>query len=243
MDEVPPLPGEEALYAWIRSVWDAASKDPATKQALVKSFLAADREIVAKWFEFKYNGRPIGNGWTAPGNGYEWGTDYLNRTAIAKSSMYQNTPEETQYQFKETDSQGHQLNGNNQYTVTFPKGKLPPVEGFWSLTLYNAEHFFHANQLNRFSLGAHDQRTRARPQGDQATHSRCHPPCGQSHQPLPDQLADAAGVEERRRRRTDDVHPERVPGQGTGIELATCPAGTFRHVHAAPIGLKTIPLN
>ena len=87
MDEVPPLPGEEALYAWIRSVWDAASKDPATKQAMVESFLAADKEIVAKWFTFKYNGRPIGNGWTAPGNASEWGTDYLNRMAIAKSSI------------------------------------------------------------------------------------------------------------------------------------------------------------
>jgi hypothetical protein len=40
MKEVPPLPGEEALYAWIGSVWDAAAKDPATKQALVESFIS-----------------------------------------------------------------------------------------------------------------------------------------------------------------------------------------------------------
>ena len=87
------------------------------------------------------------------GNASQWGTDYLNRTAISKSSMYQNTPEETQYQFKVADSQGQQLDGAYQYTVTFPKGKLPPVKEFWSLTLYNAESFFQANELNCFSLG------------------------------------------------------------------------------------------
>ena len=153
MKEVPPLPGEEALYGWISSVWDAAAKDPKAKQALVESFVAADSELVDPLFSFRYNGRDIGYGWTAPANASQWGTDYLNRTAISKSSMYQNTPEETQYQFKESDNNGGLLNGNNQYTITFPKGKLPPVKGFWSLTLYDEEHFFFPNPLNRFSLG------------------------------------------------------------------------------------------
>ncbi len=153
MKEVPPLPGEEALYGWIQSVWEAASADPETKQALTDSFVAADKELIDPLFYFRYNGRAIGKGWTAPKNASQWGTDYLNRTAIAKSSMYQNTPEETQYQFKETDSKGETLNGNNQYTITFPKGKLPPVKGFWSLTVYDEYHFFFANPLDRFSLG------------------------------------------------------------------------------------------
>lgn len=95
MKEVPPLPGEEALYGWIQSVW-AASSDPETKQALTDSFVAADTELVDPLFYFRYNGRDIGHGWTAPANASQWGVDYLNRTAIAKSSMYQNTPAETQ---------------------------------------------------------------------------------------------------------------------------------------------------
>jgi hypothetical protein len=153
MNEVPPLPGEEALYHWIKSVWEAAARDPETREALTESFAAADRELVDPWFQFQYNGRSIGNGWTAPANASRWGTDYLNRTAIAKSSMFQNTPEETQYQLKEFDSHGSQLNGRNQYTITFPKGQLPPVKGFWSLTLYNEQKFFFPNPLNRFALG------------------------------------------------------------------------------------------
>ena len=71
--------------------------------------------------------------------------------------MYQNTPEETQYQFKETDSTGAVLDGNNQYTVTFAKGETPPVKGFWSLTLYNAEHFFNPNPLGVYSRGTKDR--------------------------------------------------------------------------------------
>ena len=153
MKEVPPLPGEEALYRWIKSVWDAADKNPDTKKALVESFAAADKELVRPLFQFQYNGRSVGNGWTVPANASAWGTDYLNRTAISKSSMYQNTSAETQYNLRELDSDGKPLDGNNSYTVTFAKGQVPPVKGFWSLTLYNEEKFFFPNPLNRFSLG------------------------------------------------------------------------------------------
>jgi hypothetical protein len=84
-------------------------------------------------------------------NNAEWGTDYLNRTATAKSNMFDNLPTETKYIYTDDDSQGKQLNGENTYAITF--AKVPPVNGFWSLTLYNDVHFFDPNQLNRYSLG------------------------------------------------------------------------------------------
>ena len=129
MKEVPPLPGEEALTRWIASVWDAAAKNPDTKKALIESFAAADKELVEPLFHFQYNGRPVGNGWTVPENASEWGTDYLNRTAISKSSMYQNTAAETQYHLREMDSERKALDGNNQYTITFAEGTTPASEG------------------------------------------------------------------------------------------------------------------
>ena len=43
------------------------------------------------------------------------------------------------------------LNGQNAYTITF--AKVPPVKGFWSLTLYNDLHMFHPKPLKRYSLG------------------------------------------------------------------------------------------
>jgi hypothetical protein len=67
--------------------------------------------------------------------------------------MFDNTPEETRYIYTDFDEKGQRLNGENRYTVTFAKGHLPPVKGFWSLTVYNKEHLFHPNKLNRYSLG------------------------------------------------------------------------------------------
>jgi hypothetical protein len=54
--------------------------------------------------------------------------------------MYENAPQETRYIYTDFDSSGKQLNGAHGYTVTFPAGQTPPVDGFWSLTLYNKEH-------------------------------------------------------------------------------------------------------
>ena len=48
-------------------------------------------------------------------------------------------------------------------TVTFPKDQTPPVNGFWSLTLYNEHHFFAKNELSRYSLGTKEQRPEIQP--------------------------------------------------------------------------------
>lgn len=165
MTLVPPLPGEEALYGWIKSVFEAAEKDSATKQTLIESFVAADKELISPLFQWRYNGRPAGNGWNSPVNNAEWGTDYLNRTGTARSNMYDNRPNETKYIYRDFDSQGQQLHGKSSYTVTFPKGQLPPVKGFWSLTLYNEHHLFQPNELNRFSLGTKSKSLQYNPDG------------------------------------------------------------------------------
>jgi hypothetical protein len=153
MKQVPPLPGEEALYKWIASVLKAASGNSEIKKTLTQAAVAADREMIPPFLQWRYNGRPAGNGWNSPVNNAQWGTDYLNRTATAKSNMYDNRPEETKYIYTDNDNAGRPLNDNNLYAITFAKGELPPVKGFWSLTLYNDVHFFHPNPLKRNSLG------------------------------------------------------------------------------------------
>ena len=121
-------------------------------QTLKQTAVAADA-MVRQFLQWRYNGRAAGNGWTSPVDNAKWGTDYLNRTAIARSNIYENRPEETKYIYTDNDSNGQQLDGHNLYSVTFAKGQTPPVKGFWSLTLYNAEHFYHDNPLKRYSLG------------------------------------------------------------------------------------------
>jgi hypothetical protein len=150
---VPPMQGEEALYSMIQSVLDAAEKDPQVKATLQQIAAAAEEKLIKPLFEFHNNGRSVGNGWTSPPNGARWGVDYLSRTATARSNMFDNSPEETRYIYTDFDAQKRRLDGANRYSVTFGADALPPVNGFWSLTVYNKEHLFEPNALNRFSLG------------------------------------------------------------------------------------------
>jgi hypothetical protein len=165
MMQVPPLPGEEALYGEIREVLTAATKDPAIKQALVESFFAADKELVDPLWQWRYNGVAAGNGWTTLKNGAEFGADYYTRTAVAYTNIYVNVPPEAVYFYNDNDSGGTQLNGQNLYSVTFAKGQLPPVKGFWSLTLYNDRHLFNQNPLLRYSLGTKNKTLQYNPDG------------------------------------------------------------------------------
>lgn len=157
LDKVPPLPGEETIYSMIRSVLTAAEKSPEVKQVLKETAITADKEIIPPLIQWMHNGPPAGNGWYSPVNNADFGADYVVRTAVSKSNMYENRFNETKYIFTDADADGAQLNGTSTYALTFPANQLPPVNGFWSLTLYNDHHFFNPNPLQRFSLGTKNQ--------------------------------------------------------------------------------------
>jgi hypothetical protein len=153
MKQVPPMPGEEALYKWIGSVLDAAAKDPEVMNTLRETAFAADKELVAPMMQWRYDGQPAGNGWTVAYNNGAFGTDYIHRMGAVKAYPYSNKANETIYFQAANDSQLQPLVGKSSYEVTFPKGQIPPAKGFWSLTVYNPEHFFYPNALNRYALG------------------------------------------------------------------------------------------
>ena len=153
LDTVAPLPGEEGMYAQFRALLDAAARDDAIKQALVEAAVETERDVIAPFFTWQRNGRPAGNGWNRSTNNAQFGIDYFNRTGTAKSNMFDNKPTETQYFYTDNDSSGAPLTGGQSYEITFAPGQEPPVNGFWSLTLYNEHHFFHPNDIGRYSLG------------------------------------------------------------------------------------------
>ena len=153
MQQVPAMPGEEALYKGISSVLDAAAKDPEVMKTLRETAFAADAELVAPMMRWRVNGEPAGNGWTSPANNGAFGTDYIHRMGAVKADPYDNKRNETMYFYTDNNSNSQQLVGETSYAVTFPKGQLPPVKGFWSLTVYNPEHVFAPNAINRFALG------------------------------------------------------------------------------------------
>lgn len=156
---VAPLPGEEAMYAQFRQLMDIAAKDPGIKQALVEVAKETEESVIKPFFQWQHNGHPAGNGWNRSTNNAQWGIDYFNRTGTSKSNMFDNRPDETQYFYTDHDESGEQLDGDNNYTVTFAAGQEPPVKGFWSLTLYNHLHLFSENELKRYSLGTKNNKS------------------------------------------------------------------------------------
>ena len=115
--------------------------------------MKAEAAVIAQSLRWQHNGKPAGNGWNRSVNGADFGVDYFNRTATARSNMFENRPNETQYFDTDNDASGATLEGSKTYAITFAAREEPPVNGFWSMTLYNKEHFFHPNDLNRYSLG------------------------------------------------------------------------------------------
>lgn len=92
------------------------------------------------------------NGWMITLKAGSYGTDYLQRAYVAAIGLGANLPEDALYPVATTDSGGRTLNGSFSYTIHFASHQLPPVKGFWSLTLYNDSFFFVDNPLNRYTL-------------------------------------------------------------------------------------------
>ena len=176
LDELPPLHGEEAIYANLRAVLEVAAKDPKLKEILKQAAVEADEELVVPLFQFRNYGVPLPNNWTTINNGAGFGFDYFTRTAVAKSNIFVNRNTETKYFYQDLDSSGERLTGYERYTITFAKGQLPPVKGFWSLTLYNEHHFFSPNELKRYSLGTKNNTLQYNADGSLTLYVQAEPP-------------------------------------------------------------------
>jgi hypothetical protein len=104
------------------------------------------------------------NGWAFTTKTGIYGTDYLMRALITAIGLGANRPQDAVYPTSKADAEGHKYNGANKYVMRFPKGHLPPAEGFWSLTMYDDKYFFVNNPLNRYSISAR-QNLQANPDG------------------------------------------------------------------------------
>jgi hypothetical protein len=116
--------------------------------------------------------------WTTINNGAAFGIDYYTRAAAAKANIFVNSVRETKYFYQDADGTGQQLDGNHAYSVTFASGQLPPVKGFWSLTLYNQHHFFAPNELKRYSVGTKNKTLVTAPDGSLTIYVQATPPEG-----------------------------------------------------------------
>jgi hypothetical protein len=83
-----------------------------------------------------------------------YGNYYLKRAIIANAGLGANVPQDAIYPLNLGDQAGRPLDGVNKYTLHFDRGALPPVDAFWSVTLYDPEGYQVANPLNRFALSS-----------------------------------------------------------------------------------------
>jgi hypothetical protein len=181
LDNLKPMPGEEALYGQVKSVLAAAANDPKLKDALQQAASEAETQLVEPLFQFRNYGLSLPYNWTTQIKGAQFGAVYLTRTAVAKSNIFVNKPLETKYFYQDLDQAGGRLNGANRYTVTFAKDATPPVNGFWSLTIYNQHHFFEPNEIKRYSVGTKNKTLKYDPDGSLTIYVQADPPAGDQH--------------------------------------------------------------
>ena len=81
-----------------------------------------------------------------------YGNYYLKRSIITQQGLGANVPQDAIYPLNIGDKDGKPLDGTNNYTIHFSKDEIPPVNAFWSITLYDAQGFQVANELNRFAV-------------------------------------------------------------------------------------------
>ena len=85
-----------------------------------------------------------------------YGNYYLKRAIVAQVGLGANQPEDAIYPISLADADGKPVMGENRYVLSFKKSELPPVDAFWSLTMYDADGFQVANPINRFAIGDRD---------------------------------------------------------------------------------------
>jgi hypothetical protein len=165
-DNPPPVADSEVLakFATIGigpGLTPSDTKNDTIRAALENGIAEGEKIIDAK---VQNLGMKI-NGWLVNLDAGNYGTDYLLRAAVAKFGLGANSPEEAVYPTIFTDNQGQKLTGTNNYLIHFDKGQTPPVNAFWSITLYNNKSYLAENPINRYSISQYTEGLKYNPDG------------------------------------------------------------------------------
>jgi hypothetical protein len=122
----------------------------------VKKALKAVPKIAQKLMEWKVPTLArVANGWSMNTDTMGvYGNYYLKRAIIAQLGLGANLPEDAIYPLNLGDESGKPLDGANKYAIHFDQATIPPVNAFWSITLYDQQGFQVANSLNRFAVSS-----------------------------------------------------------------------------------------
>jgi hypothetical protein len=160
MKDNPPTPDDAPVVAQMAKIgivpgqpFDLTKLSPDAQQAVK----AVPKAAFGKIMGYFKDGGKAENGWVFFTKTGVYGSDYLDRAFITAIGLGANRPQDAVYPTSEADAEGKPYSGANKYVMHFGKGQLPPADGFWSLTMYNAEYFFVDNPLNRYTLSARNK--------------------------------------------------------------------------------------
>jgi hypothetical protein len=153
----PPAPEDAPMLARMAKIgivpgqpFDMAKLDPPVQAALKD----VNKSAMQRINENKDKLGGMVNGWVVTKDLGQYGTNYTKRAVVAAFGWPANLQEDAVYPYTTVDSTGKTLNGANTYTLTFAKGETPPVNGFWSITMYEIDNgwWFVPNALNKFTV-------------------------------------------------------------------------------------------
>ncbi len=154
----PPHITDQPIFAQMQRIgiergksFDIDKVDPAIKAGLETA--PADAQKLMAW---KSAGLArIANGWSMNTDTMGvYGNYYLKRAIVTQFGLGANLPEDAIYPLNLADDTGKPLDGGSAYVVHFEKGATPPVNAFWSITLYDSEGYQVANSINRFAVSS-----------------------------------------------------------------------------------------
>ena len=155
----PTDPSETELMAHFAKIGVGVGKtfDATTLAPEVKT--AIEQGMADAWVDLENLRKQIDAGKVTSGDLFGTRTylknNYLYRMAGAVLGIYGNSKQEAMYPVYAVDAAGQKLDGANRYTVRFAPGQLPPVNAFWSLTMYNLpQSLLVANPINRYLLNS-----------------------------------------------------------------------------------------
>jgi hypothetical protein len=162
LEFIPKTPQNEAILNRLASIGIGPGKTFEFKDLSMEhkaAILLAMKEGEDKIKKFLSTGMKDLNGWKVGslfGDRAFYNGDWLKRSAAAQGGIYGNDGVEAMYPMTRWDVKGETLDGRkHNYTLTFPAGQLPPVNAFWSVTMYDGKtQLLIKNPINRYLINS-----------------------------------------------------------------------------------------
>ena len=155
----PALPQDAPVVADMARIglvpgqpFDLSKLPPAVQATLADVGKLALEQIAAE----EKTGNKVVNGWLLTAGTGDYGTNYLWRATASDVGWGANLDKDAIYPSTKVDGDGAPLVGANTYIIHFAKAETPPVDGFWSITMYDASYYFYPNALNKLTVSVRD---------------------------------------------------------------------------------------